>query len=370
MAKHLVLAGGGHAHMTILANLQHFIDRKYRVSVIAPSPHHYYSGMGPGMLGGTYRPEQIRFATQNLVNKKGARFILDQVERIDPEKKQLFLVSGSDITYDVISFNTGSQVPQERVVQKQTDTFTVKPIEKLIQARKRIIELSESRKITICIVGGGPSAVEMAGNIWNISKEKCKYEPFIRILAGKKILAQFPERIRNMAKKSLEDRGIEIDESGYADQISPRKIRFDSGHTTTAEIIILAMGIRPSPIFKVSGLPLGPDGGLRVNRFLQSPDYPDIFGGGDCIYFEDQPLDKVGVYAVRQNPILYHNLMAALSGRRLKPFDPGHGYLLILNMGDGTGIYFKKWLQFKGRLAFKLKDYIDRKFIDKFQSFE
>ena len=59
------------------------------------------------------------------------------------------------------------------------------------------------------------------------------------------------------------------------------------------------MGVRPNPIFKNSGLATGPDGGLRVNEYLQSIDHPEMFGGGDCIYFEKQPLDKVGVYAVR-----------------------------------------------------------------------
>jgi len=92
-----------------------------------------------------------------------------------------------------------------------------------------------------------------------------------------------------------------------------------------------------------------------------------MFGGGDCIYFQPQPLDKVGVFAVRQNPILLANLMAALEGRSLKPFEPGGAYLLIFNMGDGRGIFWKKNLIFDGRLAFWLKDYIDRRFMRKFQ---
>ena len=53
MAKHLVLVGGGHAHMMTLANINAFVAKGHRVTVIGPSEHHYYSGMGPGMLGGT-----------------------------------------------------------------------------------------------------------------------------------------------------------------------------------------------------------------------------------------------------------------------------------------------------------------------------
>ena len=93
-------------------------------------------------------------------------------------------------------------------------------------------------------------------------------------------------------------------------------------------------------------------------------------GGGDCIYFDETPLDKVGVYAVRQNPILLHNLMAALDGGELKPFEPGGDYLLIFNLGDGTGIFHKRWALFGGRLAFFIKDYIDRKFMKAFQAIE
>lgn len=109
---------------------------------------------------------------------------------------------------------------------------------------------------------------------------------------------------------------------------------------------------------------------MLVNRFLQSPAYPNIFGGGDCISFADEPLDKVGVYAVRQNPILLNNVKAALEGGDLQSFTPGGEYLLIFNLGDSTGILYKWSLLFGGRLAFSIKDYIDRKFMRHFQSIE
>jgi NADH dehydrogenase FAD-containing subunit len=78
-------------------------------------------------------------------------------------------------------------------------------------------------------------------------------------------------------------------------------------------------------------------------------------------------LDKVGVYAVRQNPVLHHNLMAALEDRSLQVFQPQDIYLLIYNLGDNTGIFYRGNWMWKGRLVFHLKDYIDRKFMRKFQ---
>jgi NADH dehydrogenase FAD-containing subunit len=85
---------------------------------------------------------------------------------------------------------------------------------------------------------------------------------------------------------------------------------------------------------------------------------------------KEAPLDKVGVYAVRQNPIIYHNLMAALEGTEPQTVDPDCDYLLIFTLGNGTGIIQKRWILFGGRLAFTVKDYIDRKFMRKFQAIE
>ena len=144
----------------------------------------------------------------------------------------------------------------------------------------------------------------------------------------------------------------------------------ESGESFNTDVIFLAVGVKPSSIFKESDLPIGPDGGLRVNQYLQCTEYPEFFGGGDCIYFKNQPLDKVGVYAVRENPVLYQNLMASIEAKALQPFDHGGDYLLIFNMGDGTGVLSKKGIVFGGRLAFKIKDYIDRKFMNKFQKIE
>ena len=370
MQKHLVLVGGGHAHMVTLKNLKSFIDKGHRATVIGPSPYHYYSGMGPGMLSRTYSPDDIRFATEHVVKKQGGSFILDRVTRIDPDKKTVILENSAPVSYDVLSFNAGSYVPLDQVAGEQKDIFSVKPIETLLQAQARISDLISRKKITVGIVGGGPSSLEIAGNIWQLSRDHGKFMPLIKIFAGSRLMSRFPEKIRKMAYKSLKQKNVEIIEQDYSKEIKTGKITLESGAVHEADIIFLAVGVKPSTIFKESGLPTGPDGGLLVNKYLQCSEYPEIFGGGDCIYFQDQPLAKVGVYAVRENPILYHNLMVSLEGGELQPFDPGGSYLLIFNVGGGKGILGKNSLIFGGRPAFWIKDYIDRKFMREFQEME
>jgi NADH dehydrogenase FAD-containing subunit len=370
MEKHLVLIGGGHAHMVTLARLHTFIEKGHRVTVIGPSDYHYYSGMGPGMLGKTYTPADIRFATRHVVEKQGGTFIRDKAIKVSAREKKVLLASGETVGYDVISFNAGSYVPRLNLPENAKDVYSVKPIERLMEAQARILELASQKKVTIGILGGGPSSAEVSGNIWQLVRNAGGTMPKITIFAGKRFMPRFPDNVRSKVQRSLLRRKIEINTSGYVQSVRSGMVTLMSGETRPVDFIFLAVGVKPNSIFNESGLSSGPDGGLRVNEFLQSVDYPEMFGGGDCIYFEKQPLDKVGVYAVRQNPVLYANLMAALNDTPLQPFNPGGDYLLIFNMGGGVGVLRKSWLLLNGKLAFKIKDYIDRKFMQEFQAIE
>lgn len=370
MKKRLVLIGGGHAHMMTLAHLDMLVEKGYAVTVIQPSEFHYYSGMGPGMLGGTYRPEEIRFATRQVVESKGGSFVLGRAEQIDPLKQIVILAGGDEVGYDVLSCNVGSYVPFDIGADKAGTCFAVKPIEGLMAAQQRIIELSGQRSITIAIVGGGPSSIEIAGNCRQLTDSSDLHPAKIQVFAGRRLMSRLPERIQLDARRMLEKNAIEIIEGSYVEKIDSEQIQLANGNQFRADIIFSAVGVKPSNIFVKSGINTGPDGGLQVNKCLQSMQYPNIFGGGDCIYFEPRPLDRVGVYAVRQNPVLLNNLKAYLEGEALQPFDPGGSYLLIYNLGGGSGILYKWSFIFSGRLSFRVKDYIDRKFMEKFQSLE
>jgi len=370
MSGQLVLIGGGHAHMVTLDRLETFIAHGFGVTVVQPSEYHYYSGMGPGMLGATYRPNDIRFATRKQVEAKGGRFVLGKAERIDPQKRVVVLAqTGEVLPYDVLSCNAGSSVPFMEHDGAGVPVFQVKPIERLQQAQEKLLAMLAERDITVAIIGGGPSAIEIAGNIHQLAQKKAKGRCRVVICAGKHLLGGRPKKVQKLAREILLAKGVQILDSGYVKQIANGTIQLENGSSVGADLIFFAIGVKPSPIFADSGLPVGPDGGLLVNEYLQSTGHANIFGGGDCIYFQPDPLDKVGVYAVRQNEVLYNNLMAALTAGALKTFSPGGKYLLIYNLGDEIGILSKWSITFSGRLAFLIKDYIDRKFIRAFQKY-
>lgn len=366
MSKHLILVGGGHAHMTVMLNLRTYIDRGHRVTLVGPSPYHYYSGMGPGMLSGIYRPQDVRFHVKKMVEDRGAAFIQDTVTRIDPERKVLILHSGTEIQYDVVSFNTGSHVPMDSNVVLNNTIFPVKPVVNLLKARQVILDLVNNGTPRLVVIGGGPAALEISGNLWRLVHGTGATASII-VLGGRKFLALFPEKAQRYAGKSLASRNIRIVEGFNVSRLENGRAILEDGSEFPYDLALLAWGIKPSNLFRESDLPTGEDGGLLVNAYLQSVAYPNIFGGGDCISFEKRPLDKVGVYAVRQNPVLHHNLLAALEDRSLEAFQPQETYLLIFNLGNGTGIFYRENWVWRGKLVFYLKDYIDRKFMKKFQ---
>lgn len=370
MGKHLVLAGGGHAHLLTLLNLGKIRERGHRVTVIGPSEFHYYSAMGAGMLGGAYSPEAIRFETKQGVEKSGCQFIRGDINKVDPRNKTLILETGDTISYDVVSLNVGSRVPRNILIGEGDTIFPVKPIESLIQAREKFITfLSTSEKeVVVSVVGGGPASCEIAGNLFQAGKRHGRQKFFIRIFAGNKLLDRFPDKVKNSVREILSNRGIDMVENDYVTEVKQNRVILDSAKSWPSDLTLIATGVMPVPMFKKSGLEIGPDGAMAVNRFLQNPQYPEIFGGGDCIHFKENPLKKAAVYAIRENPVLFHNLMAFMEGRPLKPFDPGGDNLLMLNMGEGIGILMKNNFFYQGRAAFLLKDFIDRRFMRKFKN--
>jgi len=371
MGKHLVLVGAGHAHLTTISAIRSLVKRGHKVTVIAPSDHHYYSGMAPGMLSGTYRPQEVRFNVHKLATGRGGQFMKGKVAGIEPDQREVILENGQRVPYDVVSFNVGSVIPSGGLDLGGGSVFTVKPIERILEIRTAILDLWDRRDpgapLELAVVGGGPAGVEMAGALWRLSRDN-RIESRVTLLSGGKLLGLFPRRLQAKVHRSLEKRGVQVREGSRAASIETDRVVLEDGSALQTDVTLLATGVMPSRIFVESTLPTGRDGGLLVNNYLHCVEHPQIFGGGDCITIQGENLARAGVYAVRQNPVLLHNLSATLEDKPLQTFDPGSpDFLIILNMGDGTAVFRKgEWI-FKGRPAFWIKDFIDRRFMRKFQ---
>lgn len=141
---------------------------------------------------------------------------------------------------------------------------------------------------------------------------------------------------------------------------SDKAIQFDS--------LIWLTGPKAHPIFERSGLPVDKKGFLLVKNTLQSVDYPNIFGAGDCVTLEEhQWVPKAGVYAVREAPFLWNNLIGYLEAGELREYRPQSSFLSILSTGDRQGFITYKGLAFHSGWAWHLKRKIDTGFMRRYQ---
>jgi NADH dehydrogenase FAD-containing subunit len=368
MGRDLVFIGAGHAHLTSLVNLPRYIGHGGHVTVISPEAHQYYSGMGPGLLSGIYRPQEARFNVKQLTESRGGTFIEDRVVSVEPESRVLTLAGGKTVSYDVACFGIGSEIAAGPIDTGYDNVFKAKPVLHLYEAHGRLVDAFKTREgaVKVVVIGGGPTGVEVSSNTWRIAGDTGGSVDITLISKGK-ILHRFPPGVRKKALKRMSKKGIKVEEDMPVKGNTGETFLLEDGRDVLFDFAFIATGTKPPDLFARSGIPIGTDGGMLVNEYLQSVRYPELFGGGDCITFKPKPLDRVGVYAVRENPVLLANLEAALTGEPLTAFVPQDVYLLIMNMGDGTGIFNRKSLTFGGSAAFKLKNYIDKKFMDQFQ---
>src|SRR5205809_896465 len=111
-----------------------------------------------------------------------------------------------------------------------------------------------------------------------------------------------------------------------------------------------------------------PAGFVRVRPTLQAVGHDEIFAVGDCASLLTDPnLPKAGVYAVRQGPTLIVNLRARVMGGSMRRYRPQRDFLSLLNLGDGRALASKWGIALEGNWAFTLKDWIDRRFVRRFQ---
>jgi NADH dehydrogenase FAD-containing subunit len=316
-------------------------------------------------VGGRYSRDEISFPIRELVERGGGVFRKGWAEQIDPVNRIVSLASGEEISYDVVSFNVGSSVPFEKLVPPEerdalgTSIFPAKPVACLDMARLRLTSLEPPR--TIAVVGGGPGGIELAANTaWSIRERGIDAK--VTLFAASRLTPRQNEKFRGKAHRRLRSLGVEVREHSPVERVDAQTL-LSQGKEYPSEMSLLAIGVEPPPIFRRSGLATGPSGGLLVDRYLRSPEYPEIFGGGDCIEIDGRPLARVGVYALRQTEHLEQNIAATLFGGELSPFRTGEEYLLICNLAGGHGVATKYGLVAEGRLPGAVKHAIDRWFV-------
>jgi NADH dehydrogenase FAD-containing subunit len=277
-----------------------------------------------------------------LVVKGGGRFIRARATAIEVAARTVSLDTGLSLSYGVFSCNLGSEVPTGAIPGAATHGYAVKPVRNLWELRQalevRMGPAAPRQAQRIVIVGGGATGCEIAANIQHLVAVHGGQAHITVLARGGSLLGQMPRRAAEKMVRILERRGVQLALHSPVVRVESQAVTTADGNQVPYDFLVHAMGLTPPAILRATGLPTSTDGALLVDPFLRSVADPRVFGGGDCIALQGKELAKIGVYAIREAPVLYHNLLASLQGRRLRRFRPQGRFLLILNLGDGTGL--------------------------------
>lgn len=367
--RRLILLGGGHAHVHVLARAARRPLAGVDVLLMSAEARQHYSGMVPGFLRGAYEESDLAIDLEALAARAGARFLRATADRIDLRSGRV-VAGGESFGFDLLSLDVGSAPAGLDVPGVRDHAFTVRPLSRVVALRRRARELFSGslEPVRVAVVGGGAAGVEVALALEELGRS-IGPPPVVTLFEGApRLLPELAERPRQLARRALEKRGIRVRTGRFVTSLEPGTIRLDDGEVAATDLTVWLAGAAPPALLGASELPKDDRGFLLVDGSLRVVDGSPVFGAGDCIGIRGVPqLPKAGVYAVREAPILDANLRAALGGGRLRTFRPQKTFLALLNTADGRAIWRWKNLAGHSRAAWRLKDWIDRRFVGRYR---
>jgi selenide,water dikinase len=361
--RDLLLVGGGHAHALVLRRLAMQAPAALRMTLISPAPLTPYSGMLPGLLAGHYALEDTHIDLERLCRWAGVRFLVDEVVALDPQRRLVTCRERGEMAYDLLSLDIGSQPELDSVPGARQYATPVKPVSGL-WARWQGIEGGDDPG-HIAVVGGGAGSVEIAMAIAHRLRAR---SPMLTLYCGAaRILQGYGAAARRRVERQLDALGIKLRCAARAVEVSEGRLHFGDGSSATFDTLIWSTGAAAAPWVAASGLPVDERGFMAVRDTLQSTTFDDVFGAGDIATQVNHPRPKAGVYAVRQGPVLAHNLLAALRGEALREHVPQRHFLSLLALGSRAAVAERQGLSLSGAWVWRWKDRIDRGFMRRFQ---
>jgi selenide,water dikinase len=368
--KAVVLVGAGNAHLVFAKRWSMRPLPGVAVTLVNDTPVIPYSAMVPAHIGGDYARDEITIDLVRMCQAFKVRFIAERVTRIDPATRQVCFAGRPPLHYDALSLGLGA-IPACPAQNTTSDcALILRPLGKLLRNLEHLeSRVREAKSFHLAIVGGGASGCELTLAL----HRRLGHHAGLRLtlLQGKnQVLPEFPAKVARLFMQALADRGITVRLQARVTGCADGHLRLESGEQVACDAVLWATDASPPALVRESGLPLDAKGFLAVTDTLQSLSDPAIFGTGDCVGFASYPdLQKNGVHAVREGAVLFDNIRALLQEQPLRPFRPQRFCLMLLNSGDGRAIFSYGPLTLRGRWARRLKDRIDRAWIDKFTKF-
>jgi NADH dehydrogenase len=305
--RKLLIIGGGFAGLECARRLAN--DFRFEITLVDRTNHHLFQPLlyqvATASLAG---PDIARSIRQILAKAKNVTVLMDEITSIDPVAKTAHGLSGTCHSFDYLLLAAGARtgffgneswaahsLGLKTLADAQNIRRTV--LSNLERAELTTDEAERSRLMTVAIVGGGPTGVELAGAFADLVHRSLKSNfrridtaklRIILIEGSEHVLDAYDPSQCSYARQRLESLGVEIRNLTRVTQVREGALDFKDGSTLQASAIIWAAGIAASPLTASLGVPLDRAGKITPNSDLSIPGHPGIFVAGDLVSMKDR----------------------------------------------------------------------------------
>lgn len=271
-------------------------------------------------------------------------FMMAEVAHIDFEARLVHTDSGT-VEYDFLVMAAGSANNYFGNAALEFETYGLKHADDAELLRNHVLAAFEHAAsegdpdrrrelMTLAVVGGGPTGVELAGAFVELIRHALRHDypnldlnpaRVVLIEASDKILAPFSPKLREAGMHQLERMGVEVRLNAMVQNVSGNLVTFKDGSSLRAGTVVWAAGVRAAELSDRIDVERARAGRIKVTPMLNLPNYPEVFVVGDMAYLEGYQKSKqaypmVAPVAVQQGKLAARNIKALLAERPLRKF--------------------------------------------------
>ncbi len=295
---HIVVLGAGFGGLTFC---KHFHVPGARITLVDRTNHHLFQPLLYQVAAcGLSAPDIAQPIRSILSDHPDITVLLDQVAGFDLAQKKVMLEKNT-LSYDYLVLAMGGQTSYFGHAEWEKYAPGLKTLDDALRIRSHVLLAFEKAEnepstaehdklMTIVIVGGGPTGVELAGSFAELTRTVLNRDfrnidptqaRIILLEGAPSILSHLPPDLSASAKRQLEALGVQVRVATHVKNIRDGEVELDTGEIIQAGNILWAAGVAATPLTKKLGVPIDRGGRVKVNPDLSLPDHPEVFAIGD-----------------------------------------------------------------------------------------
>jgi NADH dehydrogenase len=336
---HVVIIGGGFGGLYAARALKR---APVQVTVVDRRNHHVFQPLLYQVAMAALSPGDIASPIRWILRRqRNIEVLLADARAIDPARRTVALTD-DEITYDYLIVASGATHAYFGHDEWRPVAPALKTLEDALEIRRRVLlaferaerERDAARRVgllTFVVIGGGPTGVELAGALAEISRQSLArdfrhFDPssarIILVEGGPTLLSSFPEPLRRAALADLQRLGVEVRVNSVVTNVVDGRVTMGTD-SLDADTVLWAAGVAASPLGATLGVPVDRAGRVRIEPDLTIPGYPNVFVIGDLATLPDEhgkPLPGVAQVAIQMGQHAVRNILRSLEGQPMRAF--------------------------------------------------